>query len=118
MVTPDDIVTHELKLRLRNSPMITHPLSTAVPQFVNQRLIARGIQTPRPEVDSVVLQNGGIMGADVFDVLGQSAARNAAATEIIAKFSDSTVSDATLQEWLQAQQSMLAKQNAYLGQVS
>lgn len=116
VITPDGGTSQVLYLRMQGRVLPPGPpLSTLVSQFVTGRFTSQGIQTVTLALDSIVLANGAVIGPDVFDVVGESQARNGAIVDILAKMSDPSLTDSQLAEWLNSQILESQKQPAYRG---
>lgn len=115
VITPDGGITQALYSLAGGRSAPSKPLPSLVADFVSRRLTSRAIRSMKPELDSVVLDTGGVIGPDVFDVVGEAQARSAAVASVIAKFSDSSLTDTSLLEWLDNQITEVEKEPAYLG---
>ena len=70
-------------------------------EFFDSRRVAATVVS----LDSIVFANGGVVGPDRYDSIGENTASAAALKEILAKISDPSVSDKDLDDWLKSRAS-------------
>jgi hypothetical protein len=94
VLSPDAQISAALDARKKGipSPGNSPPPAVLVSQFVS-RFASQGTQTVSSVLDSVVLENGGVIGPDIFDVVAESNARNTIIQTIVMQVPDPTLTD-------------------------